>query len=178
MFEVLKPRLRLGILAAWLPILLLGSSTAAAELKVASLDVLRAISESEEAKALFAAVQQDLQADQDSLNKLQNEISTMRDKLSKDAEIMSDAEQRKLMNEIEDKQTDLQFQANKFRKEVNDKQQEIINQMVPKLDAVLKDLVEVEGYDFILNKNQQNVLYVNSKHDITRKVTEKLNEKQ
>ncbi len=82
------------------------------------------------------------------------------------------------MNEIESKQADLQFQANKLRKEFNDRQQEIVSQMVPKLDAVLKDLVEIEGYDFILNKNQQTVLYVNTKHDITRKVTEKLNEKQ
>lgn len=178
MFEVLNSRSRLGVLAVLLPVVLLGASTAAAELKVASLDVLRAISESEEAKSLFSTVQQQLQADQDSLNKLQNDIGALRDKLSKDAEILSEAEQRRLMNDIESKQADLQFQANKFRKEVNDRQQEIISQMVPKLDAVLKDLVEVEGYDFILNKNQQNVLYVNSKHDITRKVTEKLNEKQ
>ena len=82
------------------------------------------------------------------------------------------------MNDIESKQADLQFQANKLRKEFNDRQQEIVSQIVPKLDAVLKDLVEIEGYDFIFNKNQQTVLYVNTKHDITRKVTEKLNEKQ
>ena len=159
-------------------VLVLSAGNAFAEMKVASLDVLRAISDSEEAKTLFTTVQQELQNDQDALEALQGEIASLREKLAKDSEILSDSEQRRLVNDIESKQADLQFQANKLRKEFNDRQQEIISQMVPKLDAVLKDLVEIEGYDFILNKNQQTVLYVNTKHDITRKVTEKLNEKQ
>jgi outer membrane protein len=159
-------------------VLVLSAGSAYAEIKVASLDVLRAISDSEEAKNLFTTVQQELQNDQDALTALQTEIGSLREKLAKDSEILSDSEQRRLVNDIESKQADLQFQANKLRKEFNDRQQEIISQMVPKLDAVLKDLVEIEGYDFILNKNQQTVLYVNTKHDITRKVTEKLNEKQ
>ena len=159
-------------------VLVLSAGSAFAEIKVASLDVLRAISDSEEAKSLFTTVQQELQNDQDALTALQGEIASLREKLAKDSEILGDSEQRRLVNDIESKQADLQFQANKLRKEFNDRQQEIISQMVPKLDAVLKDLVEIEGYDFILNKNQQTVLYVNTKHDITRKVTEKLNEKQ
>lgn len=164
---------------AWLlvPVLFLTAGNAVAELKIASLDVLQAISQSEEAKSLFTAVQTELQADQDALNALQTEIGALREKLAKDGEILSETEQRRIVSDIESKQADLQFQAQKFRKEFNDRQQEIINEIVPKLDAVLKDLVELEGYDVILNKTQQNVLYVNSKHDITRKVTEKLNEK-
>jgi len=158
--------------------LALSAVSAFAEMKVASLDVLRAISDSEEAKTLFTTVQQELQSDQDALAALQVEIASLRERLTKDSEILSDSERRRLVNDIESKQADLQFQANKLRKEFNDRQQEIISQIVPKLDAVLKDLVEIEGYDFILNKNQQTVLYVNTKHDITRKVTEKLNEKQ
>ena len=39
---------------------------------------------------------------------------------------------------------------------------------------MLKDLIELEGYDLIMER--ANLRYVNSKHDITRKVTEKLNE--
>ena len=48
--------------------------------------------------------------------------------------------------------------------------------MAPKLNAVLDDLVEIEGYDLVLQRG--GLLYVNIKHDITRRVTEKLNEKQ
>ena len=89
---------------------------------------------------------------------------------------MSPAEQRKISKEIEDKQIDYQFRVNKLQKEVNDRRQELLQQMVPKIDAVLKDLIEVEQYDMIMERG--SLRYVNSRHDITRKVTEKLNEKR
>ena len=58
---------------------------------------------------------------------------------------MSPAEQRRMQKEIEDKQIDLQFLGNKLQKEVNDRRQELLQQMVPKIDVVLKDLIELEG---------------------------------
>ena len=71
---------------------------------------------------------------------------------------------------------DFEFGANKLQKELQDRQQDVIRDMAPKLDAVLQDLIEIEGYDVVLQR--RGLLYVNPKHDITRKVTEKLNEKQ
>ncbi|MEE8079215.1 MAG: OmpH family outer membrane protein, partial [Pseudomonadales bacterium] len=93
-----------------------------------------------------------------------------------DGEVMSPTEQRRLQKDIEDKQIDYQFLVNKLQKQVNDRRQELLAQMVPKIDAVLKDLIELEGYDLIMERG--NLRYVNTKHDITRKVTEKLNEKR
>ena len=157
-------------------LLLFAAGTAAAEMKIAVLDTQRALVESEEAQALLAQAQQELQAEQDQLQTLNDEIVALTEQLQKDAEVMSPAEQRRLQKEIEDKQIDLQFLGNKLQKEVNDRRQELLQQMVPKIDVVLKDLIELEGYDMIMERGQ--LRYVNPKHDITRRVTEKLNEKQ
>ena len=157
-------------------LLLFAAGTAAAELKIAVLDTQRALVESEEAQALLAQAQQELQAEQDQLQALNDEIVALTEQLQKDGEVMSPAEQRRMQKEIEDKQIDLQFLGNKLQKEVNDRRQELLQQMVPKIDVVLKDLIELEGYDMIMERGQ--LRYVNSKHDITRRVTEKLNEKQ
>lgn len=157
-------------------LLLFAAGTAAAELKIAVLDTQRALVESEEAQALLAQAQQELQAEQDQLQALNDEIVALTEQLQKDAEVMSPAEQRRMQKEIEDKQIDLQFLGNKLQKEVNDRRQELLQQMVPKIDVVLKDLIELEGYDMIMERG--SLRYVNSKHDITRRVTEKLNEKQ
>ena len=46
----------------------------------------------------------------------------------------------------------------------------------PQDEELREDLIELEGYDMIMERSQ--LRYVNSKHDITRRVTEKLNEKQ
>ena len=157
-------------------LLLFAAGTAAAELKIAVLDTQRALVESEEAQALLAQAQQELQAEQDQLQALNDEIVALNEQLQKDGEVMSPAEQRRMQKEIEDKQIDLQFLGNKLQKEVNDRRQELLQQMVPKIDVVLKDLIELEGYDMIMERG--SLRYVNSKHDITRRVTEKLNEKQ
>ncbi len=149
---------------------------AAAELKIAVLDTQRALLSSEEAKSLMEQVQQELEQEQARVNELGDEIRALQEKLEKDSEVMSATEQRKAQKALEDKGIDYQFLVNKLQKRVNDRRQELGQVMVPKVDAVLKDLIELEGYDLILERG--NILYVNSKHDITRRVTEKLNEKR
>lgn len=165
---------KLALHSTW--ILLLVAGTAAAELKIAVLDTQRALVESEEAKQLLSQAASELQAEETAVQTLGEEIMAIQEKLQTDGEVMSPTETRKMQKQIEDKQIDYQFQLNKLQKEVNDRRQELLQQMVPKIDAVLKDLIEVEGYDLIMERN--SLRYVNSKHDITRKVTEKLNEKQ
>jgi outer membrane protein len=165
---------KLTIWSLWLAALIM-AGTATAEMKIAVLDTQRALVESDEAQALLAQAQKELQGEQDQLQALGEEIVGLQERLQTDGEVMSATEQRKLQKEIEDKQIDYQFLGNKLQKEVNDRRQELLQQMVPKIDVVLKDLIELEGYDLIMERG--SLRYVNSKHDITRRVTEKLNEK-
>lgn len=159
-----------------LAVLLLAAGSAAAELKIAVLDTQRALIESEEAQELMESAQFDLEGDQDKVNELGQQIQALQEQLQKDAEVMSPSEQRKRRKEVEDKQIEYQFLVNKLQKDVQDRRQELLQMMAPKIDAVLKDLIDIEGYDLILQRG--SLLYANSKHDITRKVTEKLNEKR
>lgn len=156
--------------------LLLAASGAAAELNVAVLDTQRALLQSEEAKKLLEAAQSELQGEQDRINALGTDIQGLAEQLQKDAEVMSPAEQRRRQKEIEDKRNEYQFLANQLQKDVQDRRQELLQQMAPKIDAVLKDMIDDEGYDMILQAG--TLLYADSKHDITRKVTEKLNERR
>jgi outer membrane protein len=157
---------------------LAAGAAAAAEgaLKVAVLDTQRALLESEEAKALLQTAQSELEKEQNDVNELGMEIMALQEQLQKDQDVMSPSEQRRRAKTIEDKQIDYQFQVNKLQKEVQDRRQELLQLMAPKIDAVLKDLIEAEGYDLILQRG--SLLYANSRHDITRKVTEKLNERR
>ena len=117
-----------------------------------------------------------LAPDQTAIKKLGAEITQLQDKFNKDGDVMSDPEKRKLQKEIEDKQIDYQFRVNKFQKTVNERQQDILSQMAPKLDAVLKDIIAKDQYDLVIHR--QNILYVDAKYDITAQVTEKLNQKK
>jgi outer membrane protein len=158
------------------PVVLLAAGSAFAELKIAVVNIQRASGETEEAKALIAKLESDLGADQTSVRSLNTEITQLQEKLIKDGDVMSDVEKRKLQKDIEDKQLDYQFQVNKLQKAVNERQQDIVGQMAPKLEVVLKDIIDREKYDLVLHR--QNVLHVAPELDITAQVTEALNKKK
>jgi len=157
-------------------VLLLAAGSAFAEMKIAVVNVQRAIGESTEAKAMIAKLESDLGPDQTTVKNLGASITQLQEKFNKDGDVMSEPEKRKLQKDIEDKQIEYQFQVNKLQKVVNERQQDILQQMAPKLDAVLKDIIAKEQYDLVIHR--QNVLYVDAKFDITAQVTEKLNQKK
>jgi outer membrane protein len=151
-------------------------TVAAAELKIGIIDIQQALLASEEAQQFMETAQSELETDQNEVNTLQQEMRELQEQMQKDAEVMSPSEQRRRQKEIEDKQIDYRFLVNKLQKEVQDRQQELMQQMGPKLEAVIKDLVEAEDYDLILQRG--DLVYASADLSITRKVTEKLNEKR
>jgi len=152
------------------------SAGAYAELNIAVLNTQRAVIESDEAKGMIEKIRSELERDENRVKSLGEEIQKAQGKLAKDADTLSNSEKRRLQKEIEDKQIDYQFQVNKLQKEVNDRQQEIFAALGPKLDTVLKEMIEKNGYDMIMQRS--NLLYVKQSHDITREVTENLNKKR
>jgi outer membrane protein len=154
--------------------LILAAPFASAEMKIVVLDPVRAILESDEAKVLADAANAEMQPEQDELRAAAEEMQALQAKLQKDGEVMSESERRKAINDLESMQADIQFGSQKLQKQVQDKRQEILQAMAPKYEKVLGDLIQIDQIDLILSPNQ--VQYANAKHDISRRVTEKLNE--
>ena len=150
--------------------------SAIAELKVAVLDTAGAVAQSEEATEAIEVIRKDLEPEQERLQGLQAEIQALQERAQNEADVMSEDERRAIAREIQDKQFDLEADAQRLQKSLQDKQEDLQRTMLPKVRAVLDDLIKIEGYDFVMEKG--GFLYVNPKHDITAKVTEKLNEKR
>jgi len=159
-----------------LPAVLLLSFSSQAELKIVVINAEQAILQSEEGKAKIEAIRTAVEADELKIQSLSDQIKSLQEQLAKDAEVISDGEKQKLQKDIENLNIDAQFELQKYQKKGNELQQDLMREMPPKLQAVLQDLIEVEGYDLVMPR--AGLLYTNAKHNITRKVTEKLNEKQ
>ena len=144
-----------------------------AEMNIVVLDPVRAILESEEAKVLAEAANKEMQPEQEELRAAAEEMQALQAKLQKDGEVMSDSERRKAIKDLESMQADLQFGSQKLQKEAQDRRQEILQALAPKYEKVLSDLIQIDQIDLILSPNQ--LQYANAKHDISRRVTEKLN---
>ncbi len=169
---MLKSTAKLLFLALFLG----ASSIASAQLVIGFVDTARAISESDEGKALLEQIESELEEDQTRLQALQDELTGLQEKFETDREIMSDEERRRQRREIEEKNADLQYEFQKYQRELQERQQEVLQEMAPKVNAALADIIELEGMDVVFER--QVATFVNPKHDITRRITEKLNEKQ
>lgn len=161
--------------AVALALVALAAPRAAAELNIAVLDSARAIQQSEEFKVFAEAVRRDLEPDRKELETLQEGITALETRLRDEGEVMSDSERRAVEKERDNKKFDLEVGGTKLQRAFQDRQEEELQQMGGQLQAILRDLVEVDRYDVVFER--RNVLWVNPRHDITAKVTEKLNER-
>ncbi len=152
----------------------LASPLAFAEVKLAVVDVQRAILSSEEAKRLLAQIQEEFKADEDEIRKIQTAAAALLERAQKDAEVMSDTEKRRVQQEIESKNNDFVYLRQKLQKEINARQTELFAGTEVKVQKAIEDLVLENDYDVILPRNA--ALYAGDLYDITRKVTEKLNQ--
>lgn len=148
---------------------------AAAQLKIAVLNTDLAIQQSEEFQTFREALRAEFADDEGALVQLNEDIAALRQRVIDERDVMSETELREVQKEIENKSLDLEFRDKKYRKDANDRGAEFLQTMNPKLQAVVNDLIEIERYDLVLPR--QTLLFANMKHDITAKVTEKLNER-
>ena len=152
------------------------SANVFAEMNIVVLDSVRAILESDEAKTLVEAANTEMEEEANELRDMAKTMQDQQNKLKTDGEVMSATEKRKIAKEIEDAQIDIQFRQQKLQKEVQDRRQEIVQAVAPRFDKVLKDIIQVDQIDFILAPTA--LQYANTKHDITKRVTEKLIEQK
>lgn len=158
--------------------LLLCTTTAPAmaqSLKIGLVDFQRALNEVEEGKRAKAGLQNQFKSKQDALNakqeelkKLKEEIETKRAALSADAMRQKEAAYR-------DKFLDLQKTLAQFRQEMATKEAEMTQGIVAKLKKTVDKIGASEGYTIIFEASQDTVLYAKQATDLTGKVISAFN---
>ena len=153
--------------------------SAFAQLKIAAIHVTAAILGTEDGEAKQEEWQKEYQPEIDRLKALQDEINALSARYRTDLDIMSDIEKTALELDINSKSTRLQNGEQQLNSDQASKLQLYLQEQAPLFQAVLADLIAVEGYDaiFRLDLQEQIFLHLNDKHNITAKVIEKLNER-
>lgn len=165
-------RVTLTIMATLL--MVLGAGSAVAEVKIAVVDVQGAILNSEEAKRLLAQIQDEFKSEEDEIRKIQSDAAALLERLQKDAEVMSEAEKRRIQQDIESKNNDFVYLRQKLQRQIEERQGELFAGIDLKVQKAIEELVLQEDFDIILPR--QAALYVGDLYNVTRKVTEKLNQ--
>ncbi len=162
------------ILTVLAVLIAMAAPAVSAEMKVAVVDVQTAILNSEEAKRLLGQIQAEFADDEEEIRDIQSEAAAILERLQKDGDVISDSETRRLQADIEDLNNQFVFERQQLQRRIEQRQAELFGGIDVRVQRAIEELVLSEDYDLILPR--QAALYVGDLYNITRKVTEKLNE--
>jgi outer membrane protein len=156
-------------------LLAMTASFAQAEMKIAVVDMQRAVLASDEAKVAVEKFRAAKQDDIDTISQLETELKGIQDKMAKDGEIMSEDERRKLKNSFEEKATTYKFHRQNMQKAEQQELQQLAKAMEPRMQKALKAIIDEKKYDLVVRPDM--VIYNAPGTDITKLLLEQLNAK-
>jgi len=149
------------ILLGWL------GSVWAADLKIAYVDIQRAINECNAGKDAKKAITKDVEKFQRLIADKQKELQTMKESLEKQALMLTPDARANKEKEYQNKLREFQRWGEDTQNELNQKRMEMERNISIALVKVIQKLGADEGYTLILEKNETIVLFASKTIDIT-----------
>jgi outer membrane protein len=156
----------LGALAACT--LLLATSAAAAQAKIAVVDTQRAIMETEDGLRAQATLKKLFDSRQRELDKKQEDLQRERADIEKQQQVLSKAALGKRVEKWQREMVQLQTVFVEYNKELQKKQNELTQPIFQKAMGMIRRMATQDGYDVVVDK--QAVPYVRSDLDLTDRI--------
>lgn len=164
---------RFVLAAALAALLSLFGKTAAAQMKMAVVDVQRAVMQSEDGLRAQATLKKLFDSRQQELNKRQTDLQKQREEIDKQQRVMSQGALQKKVEDWQKQMMELQTTFVEYNKELEKKQKELTDPIFERVMGAIKRLAGTEAYDLIVDK--ATVAYARSDLDLTDKVIQMTN---
>ncbi|HEX2666500.1 MAG TPA: OmpH family outer membrane protein [Candidatus Acidoferrum sp.] len=150
-----------------------GSTGAPAPSKVGTISLQAAIVSTAEGKQASAELQTRFAARSTELQNLQKQIKDIQAKLQSSQQVLSEGERGRLQREGERLSGTLQRKQQYFQEDLNAAQQDMMNNIGPKLAEVLSKYSKENGYSVIVDTSSQQtpVVYGAPQVDVTEEIT-------
>ncbi len=165
--------MRHSIVLAGLLAGLLSAPVFAVELKIAVADTQAALMASDVAKKTVEKLQGEFKVQRDRMAQLKTEIEALEARAKKDGAVMTDKDKKDMQKQAEGKFQEFNNLAQMVQKRTQEVQNELLQRMIPKMEAVIDEMQKANKYDIIIEK--KNVIFADPAVDLTKKITEKLN---
>ncbi|QDL54314.1 OmpH family outer membrane protein [Rhodoferax aquaticus] len=148
-----------------------GLTAIAQDSRIAYVNTQRITTESAPAKTAQAKLEQEFSKRQKDLVDLQASLKALSDKFERDAPTLNETQRVGRQKEFADQNRDLQRKQREFQEDLNGRRNEELQQVLDKANKAVKQVADTEKYDLVI----QEVVYSNTKHDITDRVLKILN---
>jgi outer membrane protein len=147
---------------------LLGKSAAAQTMKVAVVDVQRAVMQTEDGLRAQATLKKLFDSRQQELNKRQQELGKQKEDIDKQAKVMSQTALQKKVDDWQKQMVELQTTFVEYNKELEKKQKELTDPIFERVVGSIKRIAGTDGYDLIVDR--ATVAFSRSDLDLTDRV--------
>ena len=153
-------------------LILLGwfGSVLAAELKVAYVDIQRAVNECNAGKEAKKVITKEVEKFQGLIANKQRELQTLKESVEKQAPMLTSDARATREKDYQNKLREFQRWGEDTQNEINQKRTEMERNISMGFQKVIQKVGADEGYTLILEKNENIVLYVSKALDITDRV--------
>lgn len=141
--------------------------------KVAVLGVQEALLASAAAAEFRKNLKTELAKDEQKVLDLEKQVKATREKIAKNKDLVSKDELNQMKIQFQKVFSEYQRAGQALQQKRMEREQGFVQQMRPKLDKVIRGLIEKDGYDLVVAK--QATLFAKKGMDITPKVVELLN---
>jgi outer membrane protein len=161
----MRHRLIIGVMTL---IALTAAATARADMRLAYVDIQRALNDCRNGKTAKAEFRGRLDRVQQQLVGEQDEVQRLKDELEKKGPLMQPDQRQNLENQYTKKLRDFQDDYKTSRDELQEKDNEMTGAIVRDLATVVRQIGQREGYTMVMEKG--NLLWATASIDITDQV--------
>jgi outer membrane protein len=142
----------------------------AADLKIAYVDIQKAVNESNAGKDAKKLITKDVEKFQGQIADKQKVLQTMKESLEKQAPMLNPDARATREKDYQNKLREFQRWGEDAQNEINQKRMEMERNISMGLQKVIQKVGADEGYTLILEKNESILLFVSRTLDITDRV--------
>lgn len=142
----------------------------AAPTKIGVVDVVRALSDTQEGKKEFAVIQEWANKENEALQKMQGDYSALRDQYMQQQLRMAPDARAEMERRIQDSETRLTRRQEDLNQELNQKRQDLLGRMGTKLGVVVQEYAQQNNYLAVLVAQEGMFAYVAPAGDLTEEV--------
>ena len=157
------------------PALVASKAQADPPIKIAVVDMQRALHETEDGRKAKAQLKKLFEDRQKTLDKQQNDLKAMKDSLDKQHDVLTPAVLSKKQEELQKAFADLQTTYMEFQRELQSKEGELTKDIIERMQRIMRRVGQTEGYSLVLERNESGVVFVPSNYDLTDLLIQRYN---
>lgn len=146
-------------------------------LKVAYVDLQKALQTVDAGKSAKSQLEKDVQKKRAELEKMQSQLQNEAEQFEKKAAILNESAKAQKQQELQKKFAEFQKNAAESQQELQKRERELTKPLIDELRAIIEGIGKEKGYQLILEKNEGAVLYAEAGSDLTETVIDRFNSK-